>query len=75
LPLSYPTSTASPELPGGYPFTRGIPPEMYRDKLWVMGTYSGYGSPDETNTRLEQLIASGQTGFSMALDLPTQVYA
>jgi methylmalonyl-CoA mutase N-terminal domain/subunit len=58
--------------PGTFPFTRGITPEMYRDKLWVMGMYSGYGSAEEANERYRMLIDQGQTGFSIALDLPTQ---
>lgn len=60
-------------LPGTYPFTRGISPQMYRDNLWIMGQYSGYGSAEETNKRLKFLIEKGQTGFSLALDLPTQL--
>jgi methylmalonyl-CoA mutase N-terminal domain/subunit len=60
-------------LPGSYPFTRGISPQMYRGDLWIMGQYSGYGSAEETNKRLKYLIEKGQTGFSLALDLPTQL--
>lgn len=59
--------------PGRYPYTRGIDPRMYRDQFWVMGQYSGYGSPSETNKRIKRLLAQGQRGFSVALDLPTQV--
>jgi len=59
--------------PGEFPFTRGIRPGMYRDELWVMGMYSGHGTPEETNERLKELIDSGETGFSLALDLPTQL--
>ncbi len=58
---------------GQYPFVRGITPEMYRDQLWVMGQYSGFGSADEANKRYRYLLEQGQTGFSIALDLPTQV--
>lgn len=58
--------------PGAYPFTRGISPTMYRSKFWVMGLYSGYGSAEEANQRYRMLLAQGQTGFSIALDLPTQ---
>jgi len=60
-------------LPGTYPYTRGIDPLMYRDNLWVMGQYSGYRTAEETNRRLKYLIEQGQTGFSIALDLPTQL--
>lgn len=59
-------------LPGAFPYTRGITPEMYRDDLWVMGQYSGYASPKETNRRILELVNQGQRGFSIALDLPTQ---
>jgi len=59
--------------PGTYPYTRGIDPLMYRDNLWVMGQYSGYRSAEETNRRLKYLIDQGQTGFSIAMDLPTQL--
>lgn len=60
-------------LPGAYPFTRGISPTMYRSKFWVMGMYSGYGSAEEANQRYRTLLEQGQTGFSIALDLPTQI--
>lgn len=59
--------------PGGYPFTRGITPEMYRENFWVMGQYSGFASAEEANRRYRYLIEQGQTGFSIALDLPTQM--
>ena len=58
--------------PGAYPFTRGISPGMYRQNLWVMGLYSGFGSAEEANRRYRTLLERGQTGFSIALDLPTQ---
>ncbi|MGA7419196.1 MAG: methylmalonyl-CoA mutase family protein, partial [Acidimicrobiales bacterium] len=60
-------------LPGQPPFTRGIRPGMYREGHWVMGMYSGQGSPTETNQRIRSLLSAGQTGFSVALDLPTQL--
>ncbi|MBI2149991.1 MAG: methylmalonyl-CoA mutase [Acidobacteria bacterium] len=67
---------ASPEeklgYPGVYPFTRGVTPTMYRGQFWVMGMYSGYGSAEEANQRYRTLLGRGQTGFSVALDLPTQ---
>jgi methylmalonyl-CoA mutase N-terminal domain/subunit len=59
--------------PGTFPYTRGIDQTLYRDKPWVMGQYSGHSSARETNERIKRLLASGQRGFSIALDLPTQV--
>ncbi|OAT79327.1 acyl-CoA mutase large subunit family protein [Desulfotomaculum copahuensis] len=59
--------------PGQFPFTRGVTPTMYRSQTWVMGQYSGYGSAEEANQRFRYLIEQGQTGFSIALDLPTQI--
>ncbi len=58
--------------PGAYPFTRGVSPTMYRSQFWVMGMYSGFGSAEEANERYRMLLERGQTGFSIALDLPTQ---
>ena len=58
--------------PGAYPFTRGVTPTGYRGQFWVMGMYSGYGSAEEANQRYRALLGRGQTGFSIALDLPTQ---
>src|SRR6478752_8995085 len=66
-------SNDGPDLPGRFPFTRGINPAMYREQLWVMGQYSGHGSARETNKRIRSLLANGQKGFSVALDLPTQM--
>ena len=60
-------------LPGTYPFARGIFKEMYRENLWIMGQYSGYGTAEESNRRYKYLIEQGATGFSIALDLPTQI--
>lgn len=59
--------------PGAYPYTRGVFPSMYRSDFWVMGMYSGFGSAEEANKRYRYLLEQGQTGFSIALDLPTQV--
>jgi methylmalonyl-CoA mutase N-terminal domain/subunit len=59
--------------PGAYPFTRGIHPGMYRDRLWTMRQYAGYASAEETNQRYRYLIEHGSTGLSMAFDLPTQL--
>jgi methylmalonyl-CoA mutase, N-terminal domain len=57
--------------PGQYPFTRGIHPSMYRGKLWTMRQFSGFGTPEDTNRRLHYLLKQGQTGLSIAFDLPT----
>ncbi|HEY8778304.1 MAG TPA: methylmalonyl-CoA mutase family protein, partial [Solirubrobacterales bacterium] len=59
--------------PGSYPYTRGIHPGMYRDRLWTMRQYAGYATAEETNTRYRYLIEHGSTGLSMAFDLPTQL--
>src|SRR5436190_11968 len=59
--------------PGDYPFTRGIHPGMYRDRLWTMRQYAGYATAEETNRRYRYLIEHGSTGLSMAFDLPTQL--
>jgi len=60
-------------LPGRYPFTRGIYPTMYCGRLWTMRLYSGWGGPEDTNARFRYLLGQGQTGLSVALDLPTQM--
>jgi methylmalonyl-CoA mutase N-terminal domain/subunit len=60
------------EDPGKYPFTRGLYPDMYRERLWTMRQYSGFGSAEETNKRFKFLLDHGQTGLSLAFDLPTQ---
>jgi methylmalonyl-CoA mutase, N-terminal domain len=57
--------------PGDYPYTRGIHPTMYRGKIWTMRQFSGFGSPEDTNQRLHYLLKQGQTGLSIAFDLPT----
>ncbi len=59
--------------PGEYPFTRGIHPTMYRGRLWTMRQYAGFGSAEETNKRFRYLLDHGQTGLSVAFDLPTQM--
>ena len=59
--------------PGEYPFTRGIYPRMYLERLWTMRQYAGFGSAEETNRRFRYLLAQGQTGLSVAFDLPTQL--
>ncbi len=57
--------------PGQYPYTRGIHPTGYRGKLWTMRQFAGFGSPEDTNERFKYLLANGQTGLSVAFDLPT----
>jgi methylmalonyl-CoA mutase N-terminal domain/subunit len=63
----------SPEDSGKYPFTRGIHPGMYRDRFWTMRQYSGFGDAKLTNERFKFMLEKGQTGLSMAFDLPTQI--
>ncbi len=60
-------------LPGEYPFTRGVQPTMYRGRLWTMRQYAGYASAAESNRRYRYLLEHGQTGLSVAFDLPTQI--
>ncbi|MEM0116872.1 MAG: methylmalonyl-CoA mutase family protein [Conexivisphaerales archaeon] len=58
-------------LPGEYPYTRGIHPTMYRSRLWTMRMFSGFGAPEDTNKRLKYLLNHGETGLSIAFDMPT----
>ncbi|MCY4625733.1 MAG: methylmalonyl-CoA mutase family protein, partial [Chloroflexi bacterium] len=58
--------------PGEYPFTRGVQPSMYRGRLWTMRQYAGYSTPEDSNARYRFLLSQGQTGLSVAFDLPTQ---
>ncbi len=59
--------------PGSYPYTRGIQPTMYRGKLWTMRQYAGFGTANESNKRYRYLLEQGQSGLSVAFDLPTQI--
>ena len=59
--------------PGNFPFTRGIYPDMYRKRLWTMRQYAGFGTAQTTNKRFLYLLEQGQTGLSIAFDLPTQM--
>lgn len=59
--------------PGEYPFTRGVQPTMYRGRLWTMRQYAGYATAEESNKRYRYLLQQGQTGLSVAFDLPTQI--
>ena len=61
------------EKPGKFPYTRSIHPGMYRDRLWTMRQYTGFATADKTNERFKFLLERGQTGLSMAFDLPTQI--
>ncbi len=58
-------------LPGEYPFTRGVQPNMYRGRLWTMRMFAGFGTPEQTNQRFKYLLSQGQTGLSTAFDFPT----
>ncbi|GAB4328642.1 MAG: methylmalonyl-CoA mutase family protein [Dehalococcoidia bacterium] len=59
--------------PGEFPFTRGVQPTMYRGRLWTMRQYAGFGTAEESNERYRYLLKQGQTGLSVAFDLPTQI--
>src|SRR5207342_158520 len=59
--------------PGEYPFTRGVQPTMYRGRFWTMRQYAGFATAAETNRRFRYLLEQGQTGLSVAFDLPTQM--
>ncbi len=59
--------------PGDFPFTRGVQPTMYRGRLWTMRQYAGFGTASESNARYRYLLEQGQTGLSVAFDLPTQI--
>ena len=74
-PLYTQADVANPELgnPGEFPFTRGVYPSMYRGRLWTMRQYAGFGTAEETNRRYRYLLDHGQTGLSVAFDLPTQM--
>src|SRR5918994_2450671 len=61
------------ELPGVFPFTRGIQPTMYRGRLWTMRQYAGFGTAAESNRRYRYLLSQGVNGLSVAFDLPTQI--
>jgi methylmalonyl-CoA mutase, N-terminal domain len=67
------TQDVQAEKPGDYPYTRGIQPTMYRTRLWTMRQYAGFGTASESNARYRFLLAQGQSGLSVAFDLPTQI--
>src|SRR5512139_3033024 len=70
---SDPDYTEKLGFPGEYPFTRGVQPSMYRGRLWTMRQYAGYATAEESNRRYRYLLEQGQTGLSVAFDLPTQI--
>src|SRR5512141_1081358 len=59
--------------PGEYPYTRGVQPTMYRSRFWTMRQYAGFSTAEESNKRYRYLLSQGQTGLSVAFDLPTQI--
>ena len=61
------------EIPGTFPFTRGVQPDMYRGKLWTMRQYAGFSTAEESNKRYHYLLSQGVNGLSVAFDLPTQI--
>lgn len=71
LDIAHHNYLASAGFPGEFPYTRGIYPTMYRGRLWTMRMFSGYGTPDDTNQRLKYLLREGETGLSIAFDMPT----
>jgi methylmalonyl-CoA mutase N-terminal domain/subunit len=70
---TYPPKQSLAEAPGVWPFTRGIHPSMYRDKLWTMRQYAGFSTAEESNKRYKYLLQNGVMGLSVAFDLPTQI--
>ena len=73
LPVERVYGETQDEAPGAFPFTRGVYPNMYRGRVWTMRQYAGFGTAEETNTRFRYLLERGQTGLSVAFDLPTQM--
>ena len=73
LPADAPDAGARTGLPGEAPFTRGIRAAGYRERLWTMRQYAGYATAAESNRRYRRLLERGQTGLSVAFDLPTQI--
>src|SRR6185369_13618161 len=71
--FEYPGYESELGFPGDYPFTRGVQPTMYRGRFWTMRQYAGFGTAKESNERYKYLLQAGQTGLSVAFDLPTQM--
>lgn len=67
------TGSGEPEMPGSFPYTRGVQPDMYRGKLWTMRQYAGFSTAEESNKRYHYLLSQGVMGLSVAFDLPTQI--
>jgi methylmalonyl-CoA mutase N-terminal domain/subunit len=72
-PHDVPAGDSRDEVPGAYPFTRGIQPDMYRGRLWTMRQYAGFSTAEESNRRYHYLLRQGVMGLSVAFDLPTQI--
>ena len=70
---TYPPVNATPEVPGEFPFTRGVQSSMYRSQFWTMRQYAGFSTAEESNKRYHYLLKNGTTGLSVAFDLPTQI--
>ncbi|HNJ59318.1 MAG TPA: methylmalonyl-CoA mutase family protein, partial [Chitinophagaceae bacterium] len=66
-------SSLTKEMPGDFPFTRGVQADMYRGKLWTMRQYAGFSTAEESNKRYHYLLSQGVMGLSVAFDLPTQI--
>ena len=73
LPSDVTDSAAQNELPGQFPYTRGVQPDMYRGKMWTMRQYAGFSTAEESNKRYHYLLSQGVSGLSVAFDLPTQI--
>jgi len=71
--FDYPAYNEELGFPGEYPYTRGVQPTMYRGRFWTMRQYAGFGTAKESNERYKYLLSAGQTGLSVAFDLPTQM--
>ena len=71
--FDYPGYEEQLGFPGDYPYTRGVQPTMYRGRFWTMRQYAGFGTAKESNERYKYLLSAGQTGLSVAFDLPTQM--
>ena len=67
------TGLGNQELPGEFPYTRGVQKDMYRGRLWTMRQYAGFSTAEESNKRYKYLLANGTMGLSVAFDLPTQI--
>jgi methylmalonyl-CoA mutase N-terminal domain/subunit len=73
IKATYPNQNTTPEIPGEFPFTRGVQSDMYRSRLWTMRQYAGFSTAEESNKRYHYLLNNGTTGLSVAFDLPTQI--